>query len=283
MTAVAPTSPAPPGRAPPSLAPIGTVPIRITRACAVAVLVVAFASVPARGERLIASLSSHIVEITSSFTGVELVLFGTIENDAAAEPLRRAYDIVATVTGPRQELVTRRKERIFGIWVNARSRTFRDVPSYLAVLSTRPFDDFADAKTLQRQQVGIANAAFAQSPPGAVSAGEDEFRRAFLRIKGERGFYRESTNGLTFLTPTLYRASIYVPAEASVGSYEVDVKLFADGGMIARTSSAFEIVTVGFERFIAASAVDHGILYGLATAALAMMTGWFASIVFRRD
>jgi hypothetical protein len=53
--------------------------------------------------------------------------------------------------------------------------------------------------------------------------------------------------------------------------------------VIARTNSAFEIVKVGFERFIAGSAADHGILYGFATAAMALMTGWFASIVFRRD
>jgi uncharacterized protein (TIGR02186 family) len=88
---------------------------------------------------------------------------------------------------------------------------------------------------------------------------------------------------VTFLTPALFRASIPLPAEVPVGTYEVDVKLFADGAMIARTASAFEIVKVGFERFIAGSAADHGILYGFATAAMALMTGWFASVVFRRD
>ncbi len=53
--------------------------------------------------------------------------------------------------------------------------------------------------------------------------------------------------------------------------------------MIARTTSAFEIVKVGFERFVASSAHDHGVSYGLVTAAMALMTGWLASIVFRRD
>jgi putative transmembrane protein Alph_Pro_TM len=53
--------------------------------------------------------------------------------------------------------------------------------------------------------------------------------------------------------------------------------------MIAQASSPFEIDTVGFERFIAFSATDHGILYGLATVLIAVMAGWLASIVFRRD
>ena len=50
-----------------------------------------------------------------------------------------------------------------------------------------------------------------------------------------------------------------------------------------RTQTAFEVVKVGFEQFIANSARHHGLLYGLATAMMALMTGWMASIVFRRD
>ena len=49
-------------------------------------------------------------------------------------PRRGGYDIVVTVTGPRQTLRTRRKERVLGIWVNVDSREFVNAPSYLAVL-----------------------------------------------------------------------------------------------------------------------------------------------------
>jgi uncharacterized protein (TIGR02186 family) len=253
--------------------------------CALSATLCASWALPAAAERLVSSLSSHIVQITSSFTGVELVLFGTVENDQATVPRKGPYDIVATVIGPRQSLVTRRKERMFGIWVNAESRSFVEVPSYLAVLATRPFEAIADAETLRRQQIGIADTSLPQQigPDVADVVPNDAFRQAFVRLKRNRGLYDEISNGVTFLTPTLYRASIFVPAEASIGNYEVDVKLFADGAVIARTSSAFEIVTVGFERFIAGAAVDHGLLYGLATAMMAVMTGWFASIIFRRD
>lgn len=255
----------------------------VPRLWAAALLAAMVAAVPARAERLIASLSSQTVEITSSFTGVELVLFGAVENNPATEPLPRSYDIVATAAGPRQELVTRRKERMFGIWVNAASRTF-DAPSYLTVLANRPLADIAGAETLRLQRIGLANAAFAQTGTGdTASAADQAFREAFMRIKRDRGFYLESTSGVTFLTPTLYRASILLTAEAPVGNYEVDLKLFADGELIAHTTLPFKIATVGFEQFIAASAVDHGVLYGIATAIMALATGWFASVVFRRD
>jgi len=260
----------------------------VTRACAAALALLALivcAGRPAMAERLVASLSMHRVQITSSFTGTELVLFGTVEREGASAPRSTSYDIVATVVGPRQTLVTRRKERVFGVWVNTRSRSFVDVPSYLATLSTRPLDAITNADALRRLQLGLAHTVLPQRIGTDIAdvVPDDAFRTAFLRLKMDHGLYVEGSNAVTFLTPTLFRASIPLPAEVPVGIYEVDVKLFAQGAMIARTNSAFEIVKVGFEQFVVSAARDYGVLYGIATAAMALMTGWLASVAFRRD
>src|SRR5665811_1409262 len=61
---------------------------------------------PAAAERLVVSLSNHRVAVTSSFIGEDLVLFGTIEPDAGKPALRSAYDLVVTVTGPRETPVS---------------------------------------------------------------------------------------------------------------------------------------------------------------------------------
>src|SRR5262249_6875421 len=114
-------------------------------------------------------------------------------------------------------------------------------------------------------------------------AADDPFRRALLRLEGKRGLYREEPNGVTFLTPALYRASIPLPAEVPVGLYDVDVKLFADGAMIARTNSALEVYKSGFEQVVTTAARDHGLLYGVTLVVMALATGWFASVIFRRD
>ncbi|MGA8158006.1 MAG: TIGR02186 family protein, partial [Rhodoplanes sp.] len=95
--------------------------------------------------------------------------------------------------------------------------------------------------------------------------------------------YLESPKAVTFLAPTLFRASVPLPADASIGSYSVDVMLFADGALITRTTSAFAILKVGFERFVVTAAREYGLFYGIVTVMMALATGWFASIVFRRD
>jgi len=258
---------------------------RRATACAVLLAALMAAAAPAQAERLVASLSRHRVMITSNFTGEELMLFGSVERDAATVPRRSGYDIVVTVTGPRQTLVTRRKERVLGIWVNVESRVFVDVPSYLAVLATKPFDQITNEDRLHRLQIGLGNTLLPQQIGIDLAdvSRDDPLRAAFLRLQGRHKLYVEVPNGVTFLTPTLYRASIPLPAEAPVGTYDVDVKLFADGAMIARTNSAFEIMKVGFEQFVANAARDHGFVYGIATAMMALMTGWLASVVFRKD
>jgi uncharacterized protein (TIGR02186 family) len=241
------------------------------------------ATAPAAAERLITSLSDHRVMVTSSFNGSEVVLFGGIERDTGALPLRGNYDIAVTVTGPRQNIVTFRKERVLGIWVNYESRVFENAPSYLAVLTNRPLPAIANADTLRRLQLGLDNIALPQRADAADGLANETFRNAFIKLKDEHGLYRQESNGVTFLTPALFQTSIALPAEVPTGTYEIDVKLFLDGMMIARTPSALEIYKAGFEQFVSSSAQTHGLLYGFATSMMAILTGWFASVVFRRD
>ena len=239
---------------------------------------------PAAAERLVASLTNHRVLITSNYTGVELVLFGTVESDGASPVRSGAFDIVATVTGPRESLRMRRKARVLGIWVNTQGRTFVDPPSYLAVVSNRPLDSIASDEARRRLQLGIADTPLPELINNDIGeVANDPFRAALVRLMYKRGLYNEASNGVTFLTPTLFRAAIALPASVPTGNYTVDVKLFADGNMIARTDSTFQIVKVGFEQFVVEAARDHGLLYGFATALMAMVTGWIASVAFRRD
>lgn len=236
-------------------------------------------------ERLTISLSTHRVLINSNFTGVELTLFGAIDADASTVGRPGNYTIAATITGPKERIVTWRKQRILGIWVNTSSRTFVGVPSYLAVLTNRAVDAITTPDALRRFQVGLKQFLLPQQIEGDIADvnPDDPFRQAFIRLKAEHGLYREQPNAITFLTPTLFRTAVPLPANVPVGDYSVDVKLFADGALIAREETAFEIVKAGFEQHVATTARDYALLYGFATVLLALFTGWMGAVVFRRD
>jgi uncharacterized protein (TIGR02186 family) len=250
-----------------------------------AVIAAWFAAEPAAAEKVVASLSNHRVAITSNFTGEDLVLFGAIEAAATGVALRGNYDVVITVVGPRQTYRTRRKERVLGIWVNVDSRPFLNVPSYLSVLSNRPFSHLSDTETLRREQIGLDNYVLTQRVGAdfADTVRDDPFRAAFIRIENEYGLYNESATAVTFITPTVFRAAIPLPSQVPTGVYMTDVRIFAGGEIVGRTATAFEITKTGFEEYVAEAARNYGLLYGLVTALLALLTGWFASVVLRRD
>ena len=256
----------------------------MTRALLAALLLLLLSGA-ARAERLIVSVSNHRVTVTPNYSGEELVLFGSVEKDATTPATRNSYDLVVTISGPRADMVTRRKERKFGIWINTDYRQFLQVPSYLALFANRPFDAIASPEVQRRQQLGLNNVLLTQRVGGdyADVVPDDAFRSAFVRLRRQHGLYREETSAVTFLTPTLFRTGIPLPAEVPIGLYNVEIKLFAEGALVAKTDSAFEIVKVGFEQFVATTALQHGFVYGLITAFMALMTGWMASIVFRKD
>jgi uncharacterized protein (TIGR02186 family) len=257
----------------------------IRRALIAVALAMPLAATAARAERLIVSVSNHRVTVTPNYSGEELVLFGSVEKDASTPTGRGSYDLVVTVSGPKDDMVTRRKERRFGIWINTDYRQFLNVPLYLALFANRPFDEIAPPEVERRQQLGLNNVLLTQrvGPDFADVVPNDPFRSAFVRLQRQRGLYREDTAAVTFLTPTLFRTGIPLPAEVPIGTYEVEIKLFSKGALITRTETAFEIVKVGFEQFVATTARQNALAYGLVTAVMALLTGWLASIVFRRD
>ncbi len=236
---------------------------------------------PAAAETLILSLSTHRVAITSTYTGSSIVVFGAIERDERTVARAAPYDVVITVRGPRRTTIVREKERVGPLWLNTSQRRFVDLPTYLAVLSSRPIDEIAGGAFLTRSRLGLD---MQIAPPGMEPrARAAPGREALLRLKNDQGLFTEEPRGVTFLTPSIFRAPITLPAVAPTGNYDVEVALFVDGAQLARQTTNFEVVKTGFEQATVTLAHDHAIFYGLGVVAMAVLFGWLATIIFRRD
>jgi uncharacterized protein (TIGR02186 family) len=229
----------------------------------------------AQAERLITTIAPSKVSITSSYSGGRIVAFGAI---ADGKTPSRNYDAVVTVTGPRQDLIVRRKERVLGIWVNRYSETLIAVPSFIAVAANRPFASIATAETLRYHRVGLAHALFLDQ---SVDEG-DSFQTNLIRARTDEGLFIEQPQGVSFVSPTVFRAEIPLPKNAMIGDYKVHMEIFAGGESVAVAESVFNVEKTGLAQFVATSSVDHSLIYGLATMAMALTTGWIASVAFRR-
>ncbi|MBK8007265.1 MAG: TIGR02186 family protein [Rhizobiales bacterium] len=251
---------------------------KVNAILAIALMVAPLFAQIAYAERLVTSLSTHRVLISSNFTGTSLVLFASIEDSDGTRDKPKKYDVAVTVRGPATTFITRRKERILGLWVNFESRRYPDTPSYLAVLTNRPPAEFGTLELQTKHKLGLS---FAALPPSIIA--DEEFGTALLRVKKADGLFHEETNAVTFLTPTLFRATLPIPGTAPTGPYEIDVQVFTNGVLAAQQSTAIEVVKTGFEAFVAQAARDNRLDYGLGVAFLAFVVGIAAGLVFRRN
>jgi len=237
----------------------------------------------ARAETLIASLSTSRVLISSNYTGSSIAVFGAIERDAQTIARASGYEAVVTVRGPRQALTVREKRRIGPIWVNRAEQTFLHAPAFLAVLSSAPLDVLTTEPLRRRLRVGLEAIAGAPGFSTEAAPADNPFRQALLRLLREEGLYIQDERGVNFLTQSIFRAAVPLPATAPPGNYEVEIALFSDGVVLSRAFTGFELVKIGFEQQVAVLARDWSLAYGAGTAGIALLFGWLASIIFRRD
>ena len=223
---------------------------------------------------LVADLSSHLVAITTGFTGTNVLLFGATNGPG---------DIAVVVRGPAKDEVVRRKGRFGPIWANASAVMFNEVPSYYRVASSRPLEEFAPQMLLTSRKIGIDTIRMITADETVTSAQMSEFRKALVRIKAKDNLYDQGISDITLMSNRLFRTELHFPANVPTGTYMVEVYLFREGQITSAEIVPLNISKIG----IGAEIYDfaHGrfaFFYGLLAVVLAAGAGWAASAVFRR-
>ncbi|MFM1813523.1 MAG: hypothetical protein RLZ98_218 [Pseudomonadota bacterium] len=238
-----------------------------------------------RPETVQADVSTRSVSVTSSFTGTEIVIFGAIDNSRGTSPENTIYDVVIIVEGGPASLVARRKENVAGLWLNASSVPFEQVPSYYAIASTRPVDEISDPSVLKRFQIGFSHVKMKPSEAARASLDSkelDRFRQSVIRLKRREGLYREDEFGVVFVGSSLFRTTIELPANVPVGPMDARVFLFRDGKMLSRFQTRVNLQREGLEAFLHTFAFSYPFIYGVFTVILSVAAGLLASTFFDR-
>ncbi len=232
---------------------------------------------PAAAETVTAAVAPARVAISSTFAGSEATVYGTIDADPGAAPGAQRHDVVVTLSAPRGAVVVRRKDPVAGLWIVRDREVFAEIPLWSAVASTRPLDEVTDPATLERLGLGR------RLVGTAADARDAAFRHALHRLETADGRWRDLPGAVTFLGERLFRVAIPIPADAPVGRWTAEVRVFADGVPVAATTAELSVVKSGFDRRITELAAERPALYGLLAVALSLLTGWLGGLLFRRD
>jgi uncharacterized protein (TIGR02186 family) len=226
---------------------------------------------PARAAAIMADLSTHIIAIGSGFTGDSVVLFGSTDGPG---------DIVAVVRGPDRDMTVWRKGKIAGIWVNAESVTFNNVPSFYAVVASRPLDQLVLPGSAALYRIGPANLKLETAKPIPPERAR-RFTEALIEEQQRLGLFAADIGKVTFLGERLFRATLTFPSNVPTGNYLVQVFLVRDRDVVGGQTTPLVVSKVGLDAAVYDFANREAAAYGAIAVLTAVVAGWLASLPFR--
>jgi uncharacterized protein (TIGR02186 family) len=247
---------------------------RLAGALALVLAVLIVTPVPAEegGQDLFVDLSSHRIEIGSRFVGTSVIMFGAVGAPG---------DVIVVVRGPRADVVVHRKARSAGLWLNADSMEFADVPQYYALATTRPLDRLLPERVRAERQIGVDELVLS---PRVVQGGQEValFREALVRERVRGGLYSGQAGAISFIDARLFRASLDLPAQVPIGSYRVEVLLVRDGVIVAERTTPLVVTKTGLSAEVFDFAHTNGAAYAGIAIVVALLAGWLGYALFRK-
>lgn len=241
---------------------------------------------PQPKETVEADISTRELAVTTGFTGHEIVVFGAIDNSQAPkEDATGYYDVVIVVEGTPFPVVVRRKSDVAGVWINTSSITFKSVPSYYAIASSRPIEEIAGPLVLERHAIGLHH--IKMTPAGNTGAGYKDyelaaFKSGVIRLKKKENLYVIEPHGVTFAGRSLFRSTIALPANVPVGPLVARTYLFRKGEVVSAHIGRVTLHRAGIERVVHNFAFVYATTYGIVAVLIAVLCGIIASTFFRR-
>ncbi len=231
---------------------------------------IAAAAMPAWGSNVVVDLDRNDIDVTITFGGTQLLLFG------AVRPTDETTGLVMTIEGPPVNAMVRRKGRLLGLWFNLDSRILEGVSSYFQVFATPGIDIGATAIMFQPElepDVRLSERNLVQL---------DEWQQAYLDTAEAKELIVQNAQVLDWKSKTLFRASLNLPSNVAPGRYRVRVHELSSDRIIVSSTTYLEIRRAGLNANLFALAVDQPATYGLLCVVLAVISGFGAARLLRR-
>lgn len=229
-------------------------------------------------EEIVLGLSQSEVAITARFDGSDMLIFGAVKRETPIP--EQPLEVIIAIEGPSGPITVRRKDRRFGIWVNAAEIEVASAPAFYAVASSGPLEQVLDR--IENERYGITVDRAIQAVTQTVEYGNtQDFTKALIRIQQENGSYQRLENAVAVDQQTLFRTSIALPSNLTEGDYKARIFLTRGGSVVSLFETVIDVRKVGLERFLYNMAQEQATLYGLLSIFIAVVAGWGASAAFR--
>lgn len=237
------------------------------------------ASEAVANEKVVSALSQNRISITANFDGSEIFIYGALKREAP--PTQGILGVVITLAGPSIPTIVRRKSRKFGIWVNTESLVVDEAPTFYAVASSAPIEKILTYVDDLKHNIRIEEMVKSVGAPMNIMDPQS-FTDAIVRIRQQEGLYIKIPETVDIKEETLFGTRILLPANLVEGDYIATIYVTRDKEIVDKQESTIKLQKIGLGRWLYTVAHEQPVFYGILAVFLAAITGWFASLIFRR-
>ena len=250
------------------------------RACIFCLLILAFVAAPASSARalvdmLTVDLAEDHVDITTGFTGADLVLFGMAAPDT---------HVAVVMRGPKRDVVIRHKERFMGAWMNRESMKFENVPLFYDYAVSVAEETLMEEEKLKEYGIGMQSLLFtpessADTDPKTLKS----FQAALIKNRQKEQLFPLKPKNIDFLNTQLFKIKLHVPANVPTGVYDIQTFLIKDKNVKEVHTTKLTVAQIGFSAGIYKFAHERAFAYAMLCLFLATFAGWFSNRVGHKD
>lgn len=235
-----------------------------------------FLALPVAAEEVVLGKSRDEIDITATFDGADILLFGAIKREVGPL-LDGRLGVIVTVAGPDLPVTVRRKDKRLGIWVNNAAVDIDIAPTFYAVATNAPLSEILDDSEDVNTRISINRAIRSVGP---AAGGSGPFIDSLIRIREANRLYQTLEGSVNVTQDTLFQTVINLPANLTEGKYKTEIYLTRNGKIVDLYSTYIPVKKVGLERWLYNLAHENAVLYGLMSLAIAIAAGWGASAIF---
>lgn len=238
------------------------------------VAAVAVAAAPAAPQQVVGGINIDPAEVAAG-----MFYAGATVHVSAVVPMGAGVAMVCV--GESHPLKLKKKGKALGvIWMNVADVSFDAVPDLYLLHTSDRLEGLAAPAILEELAVGY-DALEARAGPGP---GAEALFGELTRLKGRDGLWGVDERGVA-LQPAgdgmaLATTDFALPPEAPPGAYRVLIYAFRDGAGEVVAEGEVRVRQVGLAGVISSLATEHGLLYGVLAALVAVVVGLATGVIF---
>ena len=225
-------------------------------------------------DNLVTDLSESTVEISSTFSGADILLFGAYDG-------QKNDDIIVVVSGQKGNIKVDKKEKKFGIWMITESIKFLNVPKYYYIASNRKIEEITNKSEIKKRKLDFNNFELKNNKIDYKNL-DKKWYEALKRNMKKKQFWKIEENSIKLNKNTLFRKTLSLPSNVSTGMYNVKILHYRKGNLISQEESKIKIDKTGISANIYNVAQNFSAIYGIIAVIVALFFGWFTNFIFRR-